>query len=120
MILTKMTSNHQPENPLLHPLLFLYGLLQWLTDKLLSPKAPLPNTKLRRPNIAVIGAGITGITSAAHCVGHGFDTTIFESGSDDGVGGIWTVRLTLSVVKFLTHSLLSRESTTHLDCRSIP
>ncbi|KAH7125821.1 hypothetical protein EDB81DRAFT_860533 [Dactylonectria macrodidyma] len=85
-----MSSHHHLENPLLHPFLFLYGLLQWLTDKLLSPKAPQPNTKLHRPNIAVIGAGITGITSAAHCVGHGFETTIFESGSEDAVGGIWT------------------------------
>lgn len=87
-----MSSKPRLENPLIHPLLFLYGLLQWLTDKLLSPIPPRPNAKLRRPNIAVIGAGITGVTSAAHCVGHGFDTVIFEGGSEDQVGGIWTVR----------------------------
>ncbi|KAH6976867.1 hypothetical protein EDB80DRAFT_768541 [Ilyonectria destructans] len=85
-----MSSKPRLENPLIHPLLFLYGLLQWLTDKLLSPIPPRPNAKLRRPNIAVIGAGITGVTSAAHCVGHGFGTVIFEGGSEDQVGGIWT------------------------------
>ncbi|KAF7546256.1 hypothetical protein G7Z17_g8564 [Cylindrodendrum hubeiense] len=85
-----MSSKASVENPLFHPLLFLYSLLQWLTDKLLSPKAPRSDAKLHRPSIAVIGAGITGVTSAAHCVGHGFDTVIFESGSEDQVGGIWT------------------------------
>ncbi|KPM38312.1 hypothetical protein AK830_g8215 [Neonectria ditissima] len=85
-----MSSTTGLENPLFHPLLFLYQLLQWLTDKLLSPQQPELHAKLHRPKIAVIGAGITGVTSAAHCVGHGFDTVIFEGGSEDQVGGIWT------------------------------
>lgn len=37
--------------------------------------------------IAIIGTGITGIASAAHCVSHGFDVVIYEKKSD--LGGIW-------------------------------
>ncbi|KAM5351077.1 hypothetical protein ACJ41O_003800 [Fusarium nematophilum] len=83
-------ASHSRVNPLLHPLLFLYHILQWLTDKLLSPNPPGQNTRLGRPKIAVIGAGITGITSAAHSIGHGFEVVIFEAGTKDNVGGIWS------------------------------
>lgn len=89
-----MPSHLELINPLFHPLLFLYQILQWLTDKLLSPKPPSENARRLgrgRPKIAVIGAGITGVTSAAHCIGHGFDVVIFEAGSKDNVGGIWSV-----------------------------
>ena len=85
-----MTSQSRVYNPLIHPFLFLFQLFQWLTDKILSPNPPGPSTRLSRPKIAVIGAGITGVTSAAHCIGHGFDVTIFEAGSEDELGGIWS------------------------------
>jgi glycine/D-amino acid oxidase-like deaminating enzyme len=62
-----------------------------LTDKILSPAPPDRSKPLRRPKVAIIGAGITGVTSAAHCVGHGFDVTIFEAGGEDNLGGIWSV-----------------------------
>ncbi|KAH6974001.1 hypothetical protein EDB80DRAFT_595608 [Ilyonectria destructans] len=100
-----MSSKASVQNPLLHPLLFLYQLLQWLTDKLLSPQSPLSNSNLRRPNIAAISAGITGVTSAAHCIGHGFDV-IFEGGLKDQVGGIWTVLNETSGLQI--HSLMYR------------
>lgn len=40
--------------------------------------------------IAIIGAGLTGISSAAHAVSHGFDVVIFESEGvrDASVGAI--------------------------------
>jgi NADPH-dependent 2,4-dienoyl-CoA reductase/sulfur reductase-like enzyme len=79
------------QHALLHPLLTIYWLIQFALDRLLSPNAPPPNAKLHRPSIAVIGAGLTGVAAASHCVGHGFDTTIFEAGDEDSVGGIWTV-----------------------------
>lgn len=78
-------------NPLLHPLLFLYQLLQWFINKALAPYPPRENDQLTRPKIAIIGAGLTGVSAAAHCVGHGFDVTIFEAGSRDRLGGIWSV-----------------------------
>ncbi|KAJ4294922.1 hypothetical protein N0V88_005161 [Collariella sp. IMI 366227] len=78
-------------NPLLHPIIFLYFLYQ-TSPPSSSPLAPSPSTHLTRPRIAVIGAGITGVTSAAHCIGHGFDVMLFETGTDadSALGGIWS------------------------------
>ncbi|KAF2269081.1 FAD/NAD(P)-binding domain-containing protein [Lojkania enalia] len=75
---------------LTHPILFLYQILQWVLDKLLSPTAPPPHPNLSRPKIAVIGAGLTGVSAASHCVGHGFDCRIFEAGPRKHLGGIWS------------------------------
>lgn len=88
-----MGSRSQMENPLLHPLLFVYQLLQWIIDKALSPNPPTYTSQLHRPRVAIIGAGITGVTAAAHCVGHGFDVIIFEGGGKEQLGGIWSVSL---------------------------
>jgi monoamine oxidase len=74
------------------PFLGVYLIIQWILDKVLSPVPPAPHAHLRRPKIAVIGTGLTGVSSAAHCVGHGFDVTIFERGSREHLGGIWSVR----------------------------
>lgn len=71
------------------PFLFLYHLIQSLLDRLLSPAPPPRNANLGRPKIAIIGAGLTGVSSACHCVGHGFDVHIFEAGDRDTLGGIW-------------------------------
>lgn len=91
-----MTAKYQLYNPLIHPFLFLYQVLQWLLDKLMSPNPPNPNAQLHRPKVAVIGAGITGVTAASHCVGHGFDVVIFEAGPKSNLGGIWSVSLSAS------------------------
>ncbi|KIJ06722.1 hypothetical protein PAXINDRAFT_103253 [Paxillus involutus ATCC 200175] len=50
-------------------------------------QAPPPE-RIEHPygRIAVIGAGLTGISSAAHAISHGFEVVIFEA--DDRVGGI--------------------------------
>lgn len=75
-----------------HPLAFLYILLQEILAFVFSPAPPPPTDNLHRPRIAVIGAGLTGVSSAAHCVGHGFDVEIFESRpKPKGLGGIWSV-----------------------------
>jgi hypothetical protein len=79
------------ENPILHPFVFVYELWQWLLSSLLSPNAPQPGVKLNRPKIAIIGAGLTGVSAASHCVGHGFDVQIFEAGPKKNLGGIWSV-----------------------------
>ncbi|KAL6867137.1 hypothetical protein J3F83DRAFT_740118 [Trichoderma novae-zelandiae] len=77
-------------NPLFHPLLFLYQLLQWIINKALAPQPPRGVDGLTRPRIGIVGAGLTGVSAAAHCVGHGFDVTIFEAGSRENLGGIWS------------------------------
>lgn len=89
-----------------HPVIFLYSILQWVLDKLLSPTPPPPHAHLSRPRIAIIGAGLTGVSSASHCVGHGFDVTIFEAGDEKSLGGIWSVRLLFSLAEAHGRSLL--------------
>jgi len=86
-----MSPDHQLEEAVLHPLQAASGVLQRLVDLIISSRPPAPDAVLRRPRIAVIGAGITGVTAAAHCVGHGFDVCIFEAGSAEKLGGIWSV-----------------------------
>ncbi|PFH61840.1 hypothetical protein XA68_16071 [Ophiocordyceps unilateralis] len=73
-----------------NPFTLLYQLLQWLVGKALSPRPPPANGTAQRPRIAVIGAGITGVTAASHICGHGFDAVIFEAGPEEHVGGIWS------------------------------
>ncbi|ROW05378.1 hypothetical protein VSDG_00503 [Cytospora chrysosperma] len=85
-----MPTESRVENPLVHPFLFGYQIFQYLTDKILSPAPPDPSKPLNRPKVAIIGAGITGVSAAAHCVGHGFDVVIFEAGGEDNLGGIWS------------------------------
>lgn len=71
------------------PFLFVYYFIQALLDRFLSPTPPPPNAQLGRPKVAIIGAGLTGVSSASHCVGHGFDVSIFEAGDRESLGGIW-------------------------------
>eukprot|EP01117_Protostelium_nocturnum_P015667 TRINITY_DN6095_c0_g1_i2.p1 TRINITY_DN6095_c0_g1~~TRINITY_DN6095_c0_g1_i2.p1 ORF type:complete len:480 (-),score=174.90 TRINITY_DN6095_c0_g1_i2:108-1547(-) len=67
-------------------LLGLYIIGQRVVVWLFAPKVP-HNRPLKNGKIAVIGAGISGIAAASHCVAHGWDVVIFESKKD--VGGIW-------------------------------
>lgn len=71
------------------PLSFIYQFIQLILIRVLSPTPPPPDANLGHKKIAVIGAGLTGVSSASHCVGHGFDVTIFEAGGKDALGGIW-------------------------------
>ncbi|GAA5982633.1 hypothetical protein JCM5350_002128 [Sporobolomyces pararoseus] len=48
---------------------------------------PLPENHKFLGRIAIIGAGLTGISSAAHAVDHGFDVVIYEA--EESVGGVW-------------------------------
>lgn len=78
------------------PLVALYVLIQKILVFVFAPNAPPPSDirKLQRPRIAIIGAGLTGVSAASHCVGHGFDVKIFEARSKEkGLGGIWSVSL---------------------------
>ncbi|KZT31858.1 FAD/NAD(P)-binding domain-containing protein [Sistotremastrum suecicum HHB10207 ss-3] len=65
-----------------------YRLIQEVIIAAFKPKPP-SDGRLEKPfgKIAVIGAGLTGVSSAAHCMAHNFDVVLFEA-SDD-VGGIW-------------------------------
>ncbi|TNY23363.1 hypothetical protein DMC30DRAFT_389757 [Rhodotorula diobovata] len=68
-----------------------------------GPHLP-PGKKYGR--IAVIGAGLTGVSTAAHAVDHGFDVVIFEAEKD--VGGVWarensTSQLQLNSILYRFH-----------------
>ena len=82
-------------HPIVETFTWLYLVLQAVLTYIFSPVPPPPtanNPDIPRKRVAVIGAGLTGISSAAHCVGHGFDVQIFESRpKDQGLGGIWSV-----------------------------
>lgn len=67
----------------------IYQFLQAILSRVLSPTPPPPGAKLHRPRVAIIGAGLTGVSAAAHCVGHGFEAHIFEAGNRKSLGGIW-------------------------------
>lgn len=88
------------------PFKFIYLLIQYVLDLVLSPTPPPPNASLDRPKIAIIGAGLTGVSSASHCVGHGFDVQIFEAGNRDTLGGIWAKVNNTSGLQI--HSLMYR------------
>jgi NADPH-dependent 2,4-dienoyl-CoA reductase/sulfur reductase-like enzyme len=86
-----MSLNELVQQLITNPILFIYQIIQYVLDKVFSPTPPAPGATLGRPKIAVIGAGLTGVSAASHCVGHGFETTIFEAGSRKALGGIWAV-----------------------------
>lgn len=81
--------------PILNLFSFLYVLVQAVIDWVFAPVPPPPTSAaagLPKKRVAVIGAGVTGVSSAAHCVGHGFDVQVFEARSQEkGLGGIWSV-----------------------------
>ncbi|KAJ3552364.1 hypothetical protein NM688_g4187 [Phlebia brevispora] len=54
-----------------------------------KPRPPHTPELLTHPygRIAVIGSGLTGVSSAAHAIAHGFEVVIFEQ--SDKIGGIW-------------------------------
>ncbi|KAJ3512121.1 hypothetical protein NMY22_g15428 [Coprinellus aureogranulatus] len=64
-----------------------YILVQACTIALFKPKYRKTSKPYGR--IAVIGAGLTGVSSAAHCMAHGFDVVMYEAGGRDKLGGIW-------------------------------
>lgn len=85
-----------------HPILLTFTLFlhvfQTIIDWFFSPVPPPPinpESPVCGKRIAVIGAGLTGVSSASHCVGHGFEVTIFEARCrENGLGGVWSVQTT--------------------------
>ncbi|EJF62066.1 FAD/NAD(P)-binding domain-containing protein [Dichomitus squalens LYAD-421 SS1] len=69
---------------------FFYVLVQYVIIWLFKPPPPPSPEYPKHPKgrIAIIGAGLTGVSSAAHAIAHGFDVVIYEQ--SDKVGGIWT------------------------------
>lgn len=78
-----------PYNLLQSLLLLGYFIYQRIVFALFSPSytPPSPGTK-PYGRIAIVGGGLTGVSSAAHAVAHGFEVVIYES--EDSIGGIWS------------------------------
>ncbi|GAA5871132.1 hypothetical protein JCM16303_001701 [Sporobolomyces ruberrimus] len=67
---------------------YVYLLYQSILAYVFSgPYHPLREGQKPLGRIAIIGAGLTGISSAAHAVDHGFEVVIFEG--EKSVGGVW-------------------------------
>ncbi|KAI0821751.1 FAD/NAD-P-binding domain-containing protein [Trametes gibbosa] len=68
---------------------YFYMVVQYIIVWLFKPPPPPGPDYPKHPKgrIAIIGAGLTGVSSAAHAIAHGFDVVIYEQG--DSVGGIW-------------------------------
>ncbi|PYH79233.1 flavin-binding monooxygenase [Aspergillus uvarum CBS 121591] len=98
------------KHPFLQTWTVFYMLFQHLITWIFAPNPPKPTADtdgLPKKRIAVIGAGLTGVSAAAHCVGHGFDVEIFEARSKDkGLGGIWSRVNSTSSLQI--HSLMYR------------
>ncbi|PWN29568.1 FAD/NAD(P)-binding domain-containing protein [Jaminaea rosea] len=67
----------------------VYQLIQIIISWAFSPLPPQDHEQ-QKPlgRVAIIGAGITGISSAAHLIGAGFEVTIFDDA--ETIGGIWS------------------------------
>ncbi|KAJ7681745.1 FAD/NAD(P)-binding domain-containing protein [Mycena rosella] len=70
----------------------LYVLVQYIVIAIFKAPPPKSPDQPRNPygRIAVIGAGLTGVSSAAHCISHNFEVVIFEAAPRSGLGGIWS------------------------------
>ncbi|EFP76491.2 hypothetical protein PGT21_008109 [Puccinia graminis f. sp. tritici] len=69
----------------------LYGLIQNVIIYLFAPSTDaitLEPSSNPLGRIAIVGAGITGISTAAHFLAHGFEVVIFEQ--SETIGGIWS------------------------------
>ncbi|KAH7925801.1 FAD/NAD(P)-binding domain-containing protein [Leucogyrophana mollusca] len=75
-------------SPIFAFLRIAYFLAQYAIVLAFKPKPPPNETKRPYARIAVIGAGLTGVSSAAHAIAHGFEVIIYEA--TDHPGGIWS------------------------------
>ncbi|KAJ7481151.1 FAD/NAD(P)-binding domain-containing protein [Mycena galericulata] len=69
-----------------------YILVQYIVIAIFKAPPPKHPDEPRNPygRVAVIGAGLTGVSSAAHCISHNFEVVIFEAAPRSGLGGIWS------------------------------
>ncbi|KAE8257587.1 hypothetical protein A4X13_0g2263 [Tilletia indica] len=111
-----------PNSHPVHPIqivVWFYQLYQSFVAYLFAP--PTPDRQFRQKplgHIAVIGAGVSGLSSAAHFVGHGFDVVIFEEASE--LGGIWGKKRVNSTSGLQLNSLMYRFFPTCMYTHSYP
>ncbi|GAA5948458.1 hypothetical protein JCM3775_007606 [Rhodotorula graminis] len=84
----------------------LYRLYQEVIRLVFASSGPHRPPGKPYGRIAVIGAGLTGVSTAAHAIDHGFEVVIFEAEKD--VGGVWarensTSQLQLNSILYRFH-----------------
>lgn len=83
----------------------VYAMCQRIITLMYKPHVPKRHATVRsRGRVAVIGAGMSGISAAAHAFSHGFDVIIYEE--SDHLGGIWAKANSSSGLQL--HSILYR------------
>ncbi|KAI0766412.1 FAD/NAD-P-binding domain-containing protein [Trametes elegans] len=87
LIRSLLGSLTQLKDKVFSSLLLLFQLFIIQLYKPSPPPKPDQSQSAGRARIAVIGAGLTGVSSAAHAVAHGFDVVLYEQ--EATVGGIW-------------------------------
>ncbi len=88
-------------HPISHLWNILYEFFQQLVVLLFSPRPPRPHQQLNGPCIAVIGTGISGISAAAHCIGHGSEVVIYEARSRQHLGVIGLASTALQLSRYI-------------------
>ncbi|KAI0078014.1 hypothetical protein K474DRAFT_991089 [Panus rudis PR-1116 ss-1] len=81
-----------------------YIVLQRLIIWVFKPSPPKHACQHTKPlgRIAVVGAGVSGVSSAAHAIAHGFDVVIYEKG-DRVAFGLTLIRpLAFSFIRCFT------------------
>ncbi|KAK1146191.1 hypothetical protein N8T08_003281 [Aspergillus melleus] len=98
------------KHPIVNTFTLLYMVFQAIINYIFAPAPPPPSSVtngLPKKRVAIIGTGLTGVSSAAHCVGHGFEVQLFEQRSkEEGLGGIWSRVNSTSSLQI--HSLMYR------------
>ncbi|KAF8152257.1 hypothetical protein B0H34DRAFT_111065 [Crassisporium funariophilum] len=97
-----------------------YVWTQAIIILIFKPPPPHSSKTLTKPHgrIAVIGAGITGVSSAAHAIAHGFEVVMFEQHPRSKLGGIWAHENSTSGLQL--NSLLYRFHPAVLWSRAFP
>ncbi|KAF7290443.1 hypothetical protein HMN09_01302600 [Mycena chlorophos] len=82
-----------------------YIFVQHIVVFFYKPPPPKSADPLPHPygKVAVIGAGLTGVSSAAHCIAHNFEVVLFESGPRSSLGGIWAHENSTSGLQLNSH-----------------
>ncbi|KAF7295566.1 hypothetical protein MIND_01096600 [Mycena indigotica] len=82
-----------------------YIFVQYIVVAIFKPPPPKHADPLPNPygRVAVIGAGLTGVSSAAHCIAHNFEVVLFEAGSRSSLGGIWAHENSTSGLQLNSH-----------------
>ncbi|WFD19775.1 hypothetical protein MCAP1_002011 [Malassezia caprae] len=89
-------------------IIYIYEWIQFIVSCLFSPIPPKPDSA-KFGHVAVVGAGLTGISTASQLISHGFEVTLFEAESE--TGGIWanvnsTSGLQINSVMYRFHPLV--------------